>query len=113
MLCKLEKDNKTLNLIKLYYSILEENDLKNCFKCEQFLQKEEIELHLKLNNPPSEIEGKIEWVEKYAKPMRDYFTTMKVICLIISLGNIELTDDNIKKIIDNYNKNRSCLNLED
>jgi hypothetical protein len=112
---KLEKDDKTLDHIKMYYHAITNKEPLMSLGC--LLQKRELELHLKIVNCKEE-EHKdecIKWIEKNAKNLRAYINSLIDISEFLFMdsklnyrGN-ELIKERVFEAIDVWNESVEML----
>jgi len=112
MFCILEKDHKTYSYLQKFIEYIKENKMDYIHQLDNYIQKDEISEHLKINgfseNDRAEI---MNWIYKYSSEFRQYLNTIKIAALlwVINFGEKELTWENFCKLEDELNQKKVCL----
>jgi len=96
--CKLEKDEKTYKILKLYYDDYKNNQIVG--NEDNRIQCEEMEIH----NRRQGKDDTFNWIVDNAKKYRKYLNTIKHLCSIFYCSNVELNWENFCDYVDMHNK---------
>lgn len=84
MFCILEQDDKTFCYLKRYLDA--GNNTYKVFQLDNIIQREEIEVHLNINNKNNLDAGEmLEWVKRYSPQFREYINTIKLLAMLFMI----------------------------
>jgi hypothetical protein len=100
----LTDDDKTLNDLLLYIDNI--GSEKDFTYLDNFIQKRELEWHCGLLHKQHNLEEETKWIVENADKIRQYINTIKQIALMLYIEKIQVNKENLKEIIENWNKKK-------
>ncbi len=112
LFCYLETDQKTIELIRIFYNVIVNRE--NSIEIENRLQLNEIWEHIFRNSSHTQNFSSQEWVSCYAQSFRSYLNTLKVASLFIYMrwqmnkecSDIPIDNELIISVINMWNDNK-------